>query len=75
MVVAAKIWETHWSTREIQIFCDNMAVVEVLTTGRTRYTILAKCFRNFWLITAMFNIDFIFTHIPDVQNTVTDLSC
>ena len=48
-------------------------MVEVLTTGRTRDTILATCSRNIWLIAALFNIDFIFSHIPGVQNTVTDL--
>ena len=50
-----------------------MAVVEVLTTGRTRDTILATCARNLSLIAAVFNIDFIFSHIPDIENTVADL--
>ena len=29
IVVAAKISATHWSNQKVQIFCDNMAVVEV----------------------------------------------
>ena len=36
IVVAAKIWASHWSNKLIQMFCDNMAVVEVLTTSKTR---------------------------------------
>ena len=50
-----------------------MAVVEVLTTGKTRDKTLATCSRNLWLIAALFNIDFIFSHIPGFENTVADL--
>ena len=30
IVVAVKIWASHWADKKIQIFCDNMAVVNVL---------------------------------------------
>ena len=60
-------------TKRYRFFCDNMAVVEALTTGRTRDSVLATCARNLWLIAALFNIDFIFSHIPGVHNTVADL--
>ena len=73
IVVAAKIWASHWADKKIQIFCDNMAVVDVLNTGKARDTTLATCARNLWLIAAMFNIDFIFSHIPGVQNSIADL--
>ena len=36
IVVALKIWAGHWRDKKIQIHCDNMAVVKVLNTGRTR---------------------------------------
>ena len=73
IVVAAKIWANHWANKKIQIFCDNMAVVEVLTTGKTRDKTLATCARNLWLIAALHNINFIFSHIPGVENSVADL--
>ena len=73
IIVAAKIWATHWSNQRVQIFCDNMAVLEVLTSGKTRDTTLATCARNLWLIAAIFKIDFIFSHIPGVKNTLADL--
>ena len=50
-----------------------MTVVDVLNTGKARDTTLATCARNLWLIAAMFNIDFIFSHIPGVQNSIADL--
>ena len=73
IVVAAKIWASHWTKKRVQNFCDNMAVVDVLNTGRARDPILATCARNLWLIAAIFNIDFIFSHIPGVENSVADL--
>ena len=72
IVVAAKIWANDWANQKIQMFCDNMAVVEVLTTGKTRDTTLATCARNLWLIAALYNINFIFSHIPGVDNSVAD---
>ena len=72
-VVAMKIWGDIWENKAIDIKCDNMAVVEVLTSGRVRDPILATCARNIWLLTAIFNIHLTVTHIPGVQNQVADL--
>ena len=50
-----------------------MAVVEVLTSGRTKDVILTACARNVWLLTDMFNISVHIEHIPGKQNVVADL--
>ena len=73
VVVALKIWASHWSNHRIKIYCDNMAVVEVLQAGRVRDQILATCARNIWLICAIYNIDLIVVHIPGKQNVLADL--
>ena len=73
IVVAAKIWAETWANKQIHVFCDNMAVVEVLNTGKARDSILATCARNIWLISAMFNVQFQFTHISGKQNSLADL--
>ena len=73
ILVACKIWASHWENKKIQIFCDNLAVVEVLTSGRTRDETLATCARNIWLLSALYNIHFTFSHIAGVQNTIADL--
>ena len=36
VVVALKIWASHWANHRIKIYCDNMAVVEVLQAGKAR---------------------------------------
>ena len=50
-----------------------MAVVQVLTTGKARDQILATCARNIWLIAAINNIQFQFSHIPGKNNNLADL--
>ena len=63
IVVALKIWRDSWKNQVINIKCDNMAVVEVLKSGKARDPILATCARNIWLLTAIFNIQLTVTHI------------
>ena len=70
--VASKLWACHWKYKKIQINCDNMALVQVLNTGRACDPILATYARNVWLIATIYNIEFIFTHIVGQANL---LSC
>ena len=53
--------------------CDNMALVEVLTCGRARDSIMASCARNVWLLAAMFNVNIIASHIKGLDNYIADL--
>ena len=73
IVVAAKIWASHWPNKRVQIFSDNMAVVQVLTTGKARDTVYPTCACNIWLIVALNNIHFQFSHIPGKSNVLADL--
>ena len=34
IVVVSKLWAYPWIDKKIQIYCDNMAVAQVLTTDR-----------------------------------------
>ena len=73
VVVALKLWGSLWKNQAIELKCDNMAVVEVLNTGKARDQMLATSARNIWLLTSMYNIDLVVTHIPGVTNVVADL--
>ena len=44
-----------------------MAVVEVLTSGRTKDATLALCAHNIWVIYAIYNISNHIEHIPKKQ--------
>ena len=48
-------------------------MVEILTTGRARDKILGTCAKNVWLLTVIFNIHIVVTHISGVTKTVADL--
>ena len=73
IVVALKLWGSLWQSHAIEVKCDNMAVVEVLNTGRARDQMLATSARNIWLLISMYDIDLVVTHIPGVTNVVADL--
>ena len=73
IVVACKLWPKAWENRQFYIFCDNMAIVEVLNTGKARDSALAVCAWNIWLISAMFNIQLKVTRIAGKKNSLADL--
>ena len=73
VVVALKIWGRMWDNQRVYIRCDNLAVMEVLNSGRARDKILATSARNVWMLTALSNISLVVTHIQGVNNVVADL--
>ena len=73
ILVACKIWASHWENKKVQIFCNNLAVVEVLTKDKARDAMLATCSRNIWLLSYLYNVQFTFSHIAAVKNTLADL--
>ena len=73
IMVALKLWGHCWKDKYIEVFCDNLAVVQVLQTGKARDSRLATFVRNIWLITSIFNIHLAITHIPGKNNSVADL--
>ena len=68
-----KIWATFWQNKKLDIRCDNLAVIEVLTSGKTKDTFLSTCASNVWLICAIFNIHIRVWHIPGKSNHTADL--
>ena len=72
VVVALKVWGQQWANKCARLFCDNQAVVDVLSSGRARDQILAMCARNVWLLTATYNITLLVSHIQGTQNSVAD---
>ena len=73
IVVALKLWGSIWKDKVIEIKCDNMAVVDVLRSGKARHAILATCARNIWLLTSLFNIHLTVNHTPGICIKTVDL--
>ena len=72
IVIALRAWGRRWRHSAISIFCDNLGVIQVVETGRTRDPFLALCIRNIWLITATWDIQLNIQHIPGVYNVIAD---
>ena len=72
IVIALRTWGTFWQHGSISIRCDNLAVVQVVKTGKTRDSFLALCIRNIWFLTATYDIDLIISHIPGTGNKIAD---
>ena len=73
ILVALKLWAYQWKDKKIRIKCDNMAVVEVLTLGKTKDGVLGTCARNIWMLSALFNISIHIDHISGKFNVIPDL--
>ena len=72
LVVALRLWASHWAHSSMYIFCDNMAVVQVASSGRTKDPFLGACIRNIWLITATHDIELEVKHIQGTKNVLAD---
>ena len=57
----------------MKFYCDNLAVVQVVQTNKTKDPFLAACIRNIWLITATQDIEIQIEHVKGVNNTIADL--
>ena len=72
ILVAIRIWGPYWQGKNIKIHCDNAAVVSVLTTGKTRETLLAAIARNILMETATYDICLRTVHISGKNNNIAD---
>ena len=73
LVIALRVWAKKWTHSVVKFYCDNMAVLQVVRTGRIKDHMLALCLRNIWLITASFDIDLQIEHIQGSHNIQADL--
>ena len=73
IVLALRTWGHFWRHVRIRIFCDNMAVVQVVGSSKTKDPLLAACIRNIWLISASFDIQIDVKHVPGKKIAIADL--
>lgn len=56
----------------IQLCCDNMATVQIFSTGRARDPVMAAIARAVWYITATRDIHLVATHVPGNEMFIPD---
>ena len=57
ILVAIRTFGKYWFRKHILVRCDNIAVVHVLMSGKTKDPFLATCAQNVWLTAALANTD------------------
>ena len=73
ILVALRIFKQFWHGQKILVKCDNMAVVQVLQTGKVKDPFLGACARNIWLEAAQADIEIVYSHIQGRKNVIADL--
>ena len=73
ILLAVRLFALKLKRCKIRVRCDNLAVVQVLKSGRTKDPFLAACTCNIWFLVAQFDVDMRYDHIQGVNNRVADL--
>ena len=71
VVVALRVWAVDWVHSAVKLFCDNLAVVQVVQTGKTRDSFLVACILNILLLMATYDIDL--QVLTGSKNAIADL--
>ena len=70
--VMLNIWGKYWGHKLVKIWCDNEAVVHILTSGKTQDEVLALYARSIWLLLASNDIQTQYSHVQGVKNVYAD---
>ena len=73
VLIAFRTWAHLWANSQVEVICDNAAVVASLNNYRTRDSYLTACCRNIWAILAKHNISLSATHICGSRNILPDI--
>ena len=72
ILVSLKLWSRHFKGKRIQIFCDNLPVCTLITSGKTNCSILQCCLRELAFITAMNEFQVRPIHLDSRSNRISD---
>ena len=72
VLIAVRVWAPDLYRSKVIVHCDNNAVVQVITTGKTKDQFLATCIRSIWLLMAQNHIHLKVTHIEGICNSKAD---
>lgn len=70
--IGLNLWKHKLTGKAVVIYCDNMAVVWLLTLGHSWDPFLGTAAIIIWLVTATYDIDLAVHHIPGKSNGIAD---
>ena len=72
VLIALRLWAKWWAHSSVTVHCGNLAVVQVVNSGKTRDNFLSACIGNLWLITASYDIQLTLEHVQGKKNVMAD---
>ena len=72
IIIAAKKWGHLWQGQTIQFFCDNDAVVDVITLMKPKNGLMQSYLREFLFLVCKFNFSPIVSKIKTKENDIAD---
>lgn len=72
VVLAAQRWANFWRNKHVIIYSDNTTTVASLNKGSSRNSIIMKCLRRLFWLSATFNFHLTSRHIAGIRNIAAD---
>ena len=72
IIICLKIWGKYFKGKRIQIFCDNEAVCQVISSGRARCELLQSGLREIAFLTATLEFEIKTVHLDSKSNRISD---
>ncbi|MEW8547235.1 MAG: reverse transcriptase domain-containing protein [Candidatus Thiodiazotropha sp.] len=72
VVLAAQRWAPFWRNRRVILYSDNSVTVACLNKGTSRNSIVMKCIRFLFWLSAAYNFHLTCKHIPGIRNVSAD---
>ena len=72
IMIAVKLWGTHWSGKKIKLYCDNLTTVQALNVGKIKDCFMLDCLREILFQAAVFGFEFRACHIKGKENRLPD---
>ena len=71
-LITLRVWADQWAHKRVLFRCDNLAVVQVIHTSKTKDEFLACCLRYIWLVVSKYDIELNIQHISGNNTRVAD---
>ena len=72
IIAAASVWGHKWQRKNILVYCDNLAIVQVWQAKSPKNQALAKLCRELFFLAAKNNFNVALRHLPGIHNCIAD---
>ncbi|MEW8548538.1 MAG: reverse transcriptase domain-containing protein [Candidatus Thiodiazotropha sp.] len=72
VVLAAQRWAPAWQNKRVIIYSDNSVTVASINKGTSRNSVVMRCLRNLFWLSATNNFHLTARYIPGIQNVAAD---